>query len=41
VYEAGLKGGGILVGVEAKSDEEVKKLEELLEAIGADNVRAE
>ena len=41
VYEAGLKGGGILLGVEAKADEEIDKLEELLEAIGAENVRTE
>ena len=41
VYEAGLKGGGILLGVESRSEEEVDRLEELLEAIGADNVRAE
>ena len=41
VYEAGLKGGGILLGVEAKSDEEVDKLEELLEAIGGEHVRVE
>ena len=41
VYEAGLRSGGILLGVEAKADEEVDKLEELLEALGADGVRAE
>jgi hypothetical protein len=41
VYEAGLQGGSILLGVEAKSDAEVDKLEELLEAIGAEHVRAE
>jgi hypothetical protein len=41
VYEAGLRSGGILLGVEAKSDEEVEKLEELLTAIGAEHVRAE
>ena len=41
VYEAGLKTGGILIGVEAKSDEEVDKLEDLFEAIGAEHVRAE
>ena len=41
VYEAGLKGGGILLGVEAKTEEEIDKLEELLEAIGAENVRTE
>lgn len=41
VYESGLRSGGILMGVEAKSDEEVQKLEELLEAIGAEHVRSE
>jgi len=41
VYEAGLRSGGILLGVEAKADDEVDKLEELLEALGADGVRAE
>jgi hypothetical protein len=41
VYEAGIKSGGILLGVEAKSDGEVKKLEELLDAVGAENVRAQ
>src|SRR3954468_3334374 len=41
VYDAGLRGGGILLGVEAKSDEDVKKLEQLLEDIGAEHVRSE
>ena len=41
VYETGVRGGGILLGVEAKTDEEVDKLEQLLEDIGAENVRAE
>lgn len=41
VYEAGLHGGGILLGVEAKSDEEIDKLEELLDALGGEHVRAE
>jgi hypothetical protein len=41
VYDAGLRGGGILLGVEARADEEVEKLEELLEAVGAEHVRAE
>src|SRR5216683_2386460 len=35
VYDTELHGGGILVGVEAQSDEEVDRLEELLEDIGA------
>jgi hypothetical protein len=41
VYEAGLRSGGILLGVEAKSDDEIDQLEELLEALGAEHVRAE
>src|SRR6266436_9156519 len=41
VYDAGLRSGGILVGVEARSDEEVDRLEELLEDIGAKHVRSE
>jgi hypothetical protein len=41
VYDAGLRGGGILLGVEARADEEIDKLEELLESIGAEHVRAE
>lgn len=41
VYEAGLKEGGILLGVEARDSEEVDKLEQLLEDVGAQNVRAE
>jgi hypothetical protein len=41
VYDTGVRGGGILLGVEAKSDEEVEKLETLLEDIGAEYVRTE
>jgi hypothetical protein len=41
VYEAGLRSGGILLGVEAKSEDEIEKLEELLEALGGEHVRAE
>lgn len=41
VYEAGIKGGGILIGVEARDEEEVERLEELLEAIGGEHVRTE
>ena len=41
VYDAGLRGGGILIGVEAREDEEVDRLEELLPELGAENVRAE
>ena len=41
VYDAGLRGGGILLGVEAKSDEEADKLEKLLVDIGAEHVKQE
>lgn len=41
VYEAGLRGGGILVGVEARADEEVDRLEELLDQLGAEHIRTE
>jgi hypothetical protein len=41
VYDTGVRGGGILLGVEAKTDEEVEKLETLLEDIGAEYVRTE
>jgi hypothetical protein len=41
VYEAGLLGGGILLGVEAQADEEIKKLEDLLDSLGGEHVRAE
>ena len=40
VYDAGLRSGGILVGVEARSDEEVERLEQLLEDVGAEHVRS-
>jgi len=41
VYDAELRGGGILIGVEARSDEEIESLEELLGELGAEHVRAE
>ena len=41
VYDAGLRGGGILLGVEAKDNDDADKLERLLEDIGADHVRQE
>ena len=40
VYETGVRGGGILLGIEAKNSDDVEKLETLLEDIGAENVRA-
>lgn len=39
VYEAGLREGGILVGVEAKTGAEADELEEIFENIGAEGVR--
>ena len=41
VYETGLREGGILIGVEAKSGEEIESLEKLLEDIGGQHVRVE
>ena len=41
VYDTGIRGGGILLGVEAKTSEEVEKLEQLLADVGAQHVRAE
>ena len=41
VYDTGVRGGGILLGVEAKSGDEVERLETLLEDIGAEYVRTE
>ena len=41
VYDAGLRGGGILIGVEAGTNEEADKIEELLEDLGAEHVRQE
>lgn len=41
VYEAGIKGGGILIGVEARTDEEIDRIEDLLDELGAEHVRTE
>ena len=41
VYDTGLRSGGILLGVETKSDEDTDKLEKLLEDLGAEHVRQE
>lgn len=41
VYDTGVRGGGILLGVEAKTSDEVDKLETLLEDIGAEYVQTE
>lgn len=39
VYEAGLREGSILVGVEAKSDEDADRIEELFESLNAQQVK--
>lgn len=41
VYEAGVREGGILIGVEAKSDNDADNLEKLFEDLGAKSVRQE
>ncbi|HEY0006616.1 MAG TPA: hypothetical protein VGB17_17675 [Pyrinomonadaceae bacterium] len=41
VYDSGLREGGILLGVEAKSDEDADKLEQLLNDLGAEHIRQE
>jgi hypothetical protein len=41
IYEAGLSEGGILVGVEAKSDEDANKIEKVFESLNAQKVRQE
>src|SRR5919107_3823025 len=41
VYEAGIRGGGILIGVEARSDDEVDRLEDLMSELGGEHVRKE
>ncbi|MGH9942066.1 MAG: hypothetical protein ACRD9R_06870, partial [Pyrinomonadaceae bacterium] len=41
VYDAGLRAGGILIGIESKSDEEADKLEKLLDELNAEHVRQE
>jgi hypothetical protein len=41
VYDASLRSGGILIGIEAKADEDADQLEKLLEELGAEHVRQE
>jgi hypothetical protein len=41
VYDAGIRGGGILIGIEAKTEDDADKLEHLLGDLGAENVRQE
>lgn len=40
VYESGIKAGGVLVGVHAKSAADTEKIEHLLTGAGADGIRA-
>ena len=41
VYEAGLRGGGILLGVEARTERDVERLEKTFEDLGAEHIRQE
>jgi hypothetical protein len=41
VYDSSLRAGGILIGVEAKTDEEADTLEELLKDLGGEYTRQE
>jgi hypothetical protein len=41
VYDASLRAGGILIGVEVKADEEAGKVEKLFEDLGAEHIRQE
>lgn len=41
VYDAGIREGGILIGVEALGDDDIEKLQRLLEDVGAEHVRTE
>ena len=41
VYDAGIRSGGILVGVEARSDEDADNLQKFMEDLGGEHVRQE
>jgi hypothetical protein len=41
VYDASLRSGGILIGIEAKTAEEADQIEKLLQDLGAEHVRQE
>lgn len=41
VYDAGVRQGGVLLGVEAKSKDDIKVLEDSLESLGGTGVRQE
>jgi hypothetical protein len=41
VYDAGLRGGGILLGVEARTDRDTERLEKTFEDLGAEHIRQE
>lgn len=40
-YESGLKSGGILIGVQIKSDRDLDRIEQILERFGGEDVRKE
>jgi hypothetical protein len=41
VYDAGIRSGGILVGVEARSDDDADNLQKFMEDLGGEHVRQE
>jgi hypothetical protein len=41
VYDASLRAGGILIGVESKTDDDAAQLEQLLSDLGAEYIRQE
>ena len=41
VYDAGLRSGGILLGVESRSDDDADKLEQLLQDLGGEHIKQE
>ncbi len=41
VYDASLRAGGILIGVEVEADDEAGKVEKLFEDLGAEHIRQE
>jgi hypothetical protein len=41
VYDASLRSGGILIGVEAKADDDADSLEKLIDDLGGEHVRQE
>ena len=41
VYEEGMRAGGILLGVEAKSEEDADRIEGVFDSLGAEQIRQE